>query len=147
MSHTIILGVNVDAPRERVFDILTTTKGQRSFWTTDCEVHDDHARFGFAEAPIDLAVSVQSDPDTLVRMKVISGFPFWEGSTWEWELSENRDAANSTTVIFRHYGFGDEIEESDLGGTAQTWAMTLDRLTKFIATGVAQPYFDANDKS
>lgn len=145
MSHTIILGENVDAPRERVFEILTTTEGHRSFWTEDCDVSGDHARFGFVEAPVDLEVSVHSEPNTLVRMTVISGFPYWDGSTWEWELNKNGEEENSTTVIFRHYGFGEGIDENNVGGTAQTWAMSLDRLTKFIATGVAQPYFVSRD--
>ncbi len=141
MSHSIILGLNVDAPLERVFEILTSTEGQKSFWTEDCEVSSDHARFGFVEAPVDLEVSVKQEPNRLVQMKVTSGFPFWDGSTWEWELKKNGDTEDSTTVIFRHYGFVDGIDENNVGGTAQTWAMTLDRLAKFIATGIAQPYF------
>jgi uncharacterized protein YndB with AHSA1/START domain len=145
VGHSIILSVNVDATRERVFGILTSTEGQKSFWTEDCEVHGDHARFGFAEAPVDLVVSVHQEPNALVQMKVVSGFPFWDGSTWEWELSENGEAPGGTTVIFRHYGFGAGIDENSLGGTAQTWAMTLECLTKFIATGIAQPYFVARD--
>lgn len=141
MNHSIVLAVNVHATPERVYDILTAAAGQRSFWTEDCDVHDDHARFGFAEAPVDLEVSVHREPKTLVRMTVNSGFPFWDGSTWEWELSRSGDSHDSTTVIFRHYGFADGIDDSGVGGTAQTWAMTLDRLTKFIDTGDAQPYF------
>jgi len=30
-----------------VFEILSTTQGQRGFWTADGEVSGDHARFGF----------------------------------------------------------------------------------------------------
>jgi uncharacterized protein YndB with AHSA1/START domain len=143
MSHSIILGINVDAAPARVFEILTTTEGQKAFWTADCEVAADHARFGFAVAPVDLVVSVHSEPDTLVQMQVQSGFPFWDGSTWEWELSPNGDSETSTTVIFRHYGFGEGIAENDLGGTAQTWAMTLQHLANFVSTGFPQPYFAA----
>jgi uncharacterized protein YndB with AHSA1/START domain len=143
MSHSIILAINVDAPPARVFEILTTTEGQQAFWTADCEVTADHARFGFAEAPVDLEVGVHTKANSLVRMKVQSGFPFWEGSTWEWELSPNAHSENSTTVIFRHYDFAEGIAENDLGGTAQTWAMTLQHLANFVTTGFPQPYFAA----
>jgi uncharacterized protein YndB with AHSA1/START domain len=143
MSHSIILAINVDAPAERVFEILTTTEGQQAFWTADCEVANDHARFGFAEAPVDLVVSVHTESNSLVQMKVRSGFPGWESSTWEWALSPNGDSLDSTTVIFRHYGFDDGIPENALGGTAQTWAMTLQHLANFVTTGFPQPYFAA----
>jgi hypothetical protein len=32
---------------------------------------------------VEAAVTVELSK--LVRMRVTSGFPFWEGSTWEWE--------------------------------------------------------------
>jgi uncharacterized protein YndB with AHSA1/START domain len=141
MSQSILLAVNVEAPPQRVFKILSTTKGQRSFWTDDCNIEGDRARFGFAEAPMDLTVSVRTVENALVQMKVLEGFPFWETSTWEWELRQDADHEDHTTVIFRHYGFGEGIPENALGGTAQTWAMTLEHLTIFIATGKANPYF------
>ena len=33
--------------------------------------------------------------------------------------------------------------ETDLGYTAQTWALILDCLAKFATSGTAQPYFAA----
>jgi hypothetical protein len=74
-------------------------------------------------------------------MHVTSGFPFWEGSTWEWELGEATRAETGTGVLFRHYGFGDGYPETDLGHTAQTWALILDRLATTAASGKAQPFF------
>jgi hypothetical protein len=73
-----------------------------------------------------------------------SGFPFWEGSTWEWELGEASRAEKGTSVLFRHYGFGAGYAEIDLGHTAQTWALILDRLVRYVATGTPQPYFPAS---
>ena len=75
------LAVDVAADADRVFEILSTTEGQRGFWTADCDVSGDRARFGFAQAPVDLEVDVTTEPAKLVRMQVTSGFPFWEGST------------------------------------------------------------------
>jgi len=54
MDPSIILATDVDADRARVFEIVSTTQGQRGFWTADCEVSGGRARFGFPQAPVDL---------------------------------------------------------------------------------------------
>jgi hypothetical protein len=87
MDRSIILATDVAADRARVFEILSTTQGQRGFWTTDCEVSTGRARFGFPQAPVDLLTDVTTEPGKLIRMRV-THFPFWEGSTWEWELGQ-----------------------------------------------------------
>jgi uncharacterized protein YndB with AHSA1/START domain len=143
MSRVITLAVDVDADPARVSEILSSTEGQRAFWTADCEVSAGRARFGFAQAPVDLETEVSVEPGKLVRMRVTSGFPFWEGSTWEWELGTASRAETGTSVLFRHYGFADGYAEIDLGHTAQTWALILDRLARYIASGAPQPFFPA----
>ena len=141
MSNTISLAVDVQAEPARVFEILSTTEGQRGFWTADCDVSADRARFGFAQAPVDLEVAVTAEPGKLVRMQVTSGFPFWEGSTFEWELGPATRAESGTGVLFRHHGFAEGYPETDLGHTAQTWAMVMDRLAKYAGSGSPQPLF------
>ncbi|MGH7685764.1 MAG: hypothetical protein ACREN2_02960 [Candidatus Dormibacteria bacterium] len=143
----ITLAVDVAADADHVFDILSTREGQRGFWTADCDVASDQARFGFPDVPIDLVTDVTARPATLVRMRVRTGFPFWEGSTWEWELGPASRAKSGTSVLFRQYGFGDGYAEIDLGHTAQTWALILDRLRKFAETGDPQPFFPAASRS
>jgi uncharacterized protein YndB with AHSA1/START domain len=144
MRRSIALAVDVAADAQTVFEALSTTKGQRGFWTADCDVSATRARFSFPDAPVDLDVDVTTEPDKLVRMRVASGFPFWEGSTWEWELGDAVRSQTGTGVIFRHYGFADGYAETDLGHTAQTWAMILDRLTAYVVSSTAQPYFPAS---
>ncbi len=46
MDRSIILATDVQADPAGVFDVLSTTRGQQSFWTADCEVSGGHARFG-----------------------------------------------------------------------------------------------------
>lgn len=143
MSRSITLAVDLDCDATRAFEILSTTEGQRAFWTADCEVSADRARFGFAQAPMDLQVDVTTEPGKLIRMHVTSGFPFWTGSTWEWELSDATRAETGTGVLFRHYGFAEGYPEADLGHTAQTWALIMDRLVTYAATGSPTPFFPA----
>jgi hypothetical protein len=143
MGQSITLAVDVDADPGRLFEILTTTEGQRGFWTEDCDVSAGRARFGFPSTPVDLEVDVSADTGKIVRMHVTSGFPYWEGSTWEWELGTAQRADSGTGVLFRHYGFGEGYPEADLGHTAQTWAMVMDRLSKYAASGTPQPLMPA----
>jgi uncharacterized protein YndB with AHSA1/START domain len=147
MDRSITLATDVEADRAHVFEALSTTQGQRGFWTADCDLSGDRARFGFPQAPVDLLADVISEPGKLVRMRVTSGFPFWEGSTWEWELGEAARAATGTSVLFRHYGFGEGYAEIDLGHTAQTWALILQHLADYLASGSPQPFFPATEGS
>jgi hypothetical protein len=141
MDRSIILAADVQADQARVFAILSTTQGQRGFWTADCEVSDGHARFGFPQAPVDLLTEVTTEPGKLVRMRVTSGFPYWESSAWEWELGPAARAETGTGVLFRHYGFADGYTEIDFAHTAQTWALILQRLSGYAASGTPQPFF------
>jgi hypothetical protein len=131
----------VESTPSKVYEVLRSTDGQRGFWTSDCELDDRHGRFSFQEAPVDLNVSIALVVDELVRMKVESGFPGWNGSTWEWVLHPHHDAPERTNVQFRHYDFESGYEESDLAFTAQSWAMILDRLARYVRSGVADPFF------
>ena len=143
MDRAIILATDIEADTARVFEVLSTTQGQQGFWTADCEVSGDRARFGFPQAPVDLETDVASEPAKLVRMRVTAGFPFWEGSTWEWELGAAARASAGTGVLFRHYGFGEGYAEIDFAHTAQTWALILARLAGYAANGQPQPFFPA----
>lgn len=147
MEPAITLAVDVDTDRETLFRTLSTTDGQRSFWTADCDVSPTHARFGFAAAPVDLEADVTTEDGRLVRMQVTSGFPFWTGSTWEWELGPAGRAESGTSVLFRHYGFGEGYPEADLGYTAHTWALITDRLAQVAASGTANPFFPEAGRS
>lgn len=143
MDRSITLAVDVPCDPARAFEILSTTGGQRGFWTADCDITADRARFGFPQAPVDLDTDVVTEAGKLVRMRVTAGFPFWAGSTWEWELGEPTRAERGTGVLFRHYGFAPGYPVTDLGHTAQTWAMIMDRLTAYATTGQARPFFPA----
>ncbi|HEY5438945.1 MAG TPA: SRPBCC domain-containing protein [Acidimicrobiales bacterium] len=141
MGLRIALGATVKAPRETVYEALRTSEGQRSFWTSDCELTDPTGRFGFAQAPVDLHVTIASTSNEVVSMTVTSGFPGWTGSTWSWSLSSDVDHPDETSVQFRHVDFESDYSEDALAYTAQSWAMILDHLARFMESGIAQPFF------
>jgi len=138
----IALATTVNADRGRVFEILSTSEGQRGFWTADCDVTESSARFGFRHSISDVTVRVETEPDRLVRMHTLSSPPgsWLENTTWEWELRDPREGAG-TEVIFRHYGFAPDYPVDHLGHRAHTWAQVLDRLAAYARSGEAQPLF------
>jgi hypothetical protein len=141
MVFRIALATTVEGSPHKVFDVLRTTEGQKSFWTTDCELNDVVGRFGFLQAPVDLHVTISLIGDELVSMTVTSGFPGWNGSTWQWALSAVPDSDNATVVQFRHFGFEADHEEDSVGFTAQSWAMILERLARYVKSGEPDPFF------
>lgn len=141
MSRDLVLAIDVPADADATFTTLTTTEGQASFWTSDCEVTATEARFGFPGAPAGLRMEVESKPGELVRWTVLGDFPGWEGSTIEWELGEPQ--GEGTGVVLRHLGLHGAFEASDqaFGSVGQTWAMVLDRLQATLRDGEPVPYF------
>jgi hypothetical protein len=127
MDRSISLAVDVEADAARVTEILSTTEGQRSFWTADCDVSPDRARFGFAAAPVDLETEVTVEAGKMVRMHVTSGFPFWDGSTWEWELGEATRAPSGTSVLFRQ-------EENNSGQKHRSGCDCINLCHRFVDT-------------
>ena len=102
---TTILALDVEAEADKLVEILSTTEGMRSVWTSNCDVADGKARFGFAMAPVDLDCTVEVVDSMRVRYTIESGFPFWNGSVFEWESarapSRERYRPSSATVASR----------------------------------------------
>jgi hypothetical protein len=141
MGLRIALGATLNATRETVYAVLCSSEGQRSFWTSDCDLTDTTGRFGFAQAPVDLNVAIAKTPNESVSMNVTSGFPGWNGSTWSWSLSSDDENPHVTGVQFRHVDFESDYSEDALAYTAQSWAMILDHLARFMESGEAKPFF------
>ncbi len=80
--------------------------------------------------------STTADPSPATPPRPLASIPS-RGGAWATR------AASGTSVLFRHYRFGAGYGETDLGHTAQTWALILDRLQKYVASGIAQPFFPA----
>ena len=143
MGRDIILAIDVPADAEATYEAIATEQGQASFWTSDCDVSETEARFGFPGAEADVHVTVEaSEPGKLVRWTCNGDFPGWEGTTIEWELGTPHEG-DGTAVVLRHLGLHGPFEQSDqaLGNVAQVWAMILDRLQTYLRDGEPVPFF------
>ena len=134
-----ILALDVEAGADKLVEILSTTEGMRAVWTSDCDVVDGKARFGFAMAPVDLDCTVEVVDGKCVRYTIESGFPFWKGSIFEWELGPALRAESGTNLLFRHRGFEDGYPETDLAFTSQTWALIQQTIKAHAEGGTPGP--------
>ena len=142
MELRIALATTVEASPSTVYDVLRSTQGQKGFWTSDCELDDHHGRFGFLEAPVDLNVSislVDRRARANERRRLVSRVERVDVGVGA-ERAPRR-TANETDVQFRHYDFESAYDEASLAYTAQSWAMILDSLARFIKSGVPDPFF------
>jgi hypothetical protein len=134
-----ILALDVEAGADKLVETLSTTEGMRSVWTSDCDVVDGKARFGFAMAPVDLECAVEVVDGKSVRYTVESGFAFWNGSVFEWELGPALRAESGANLLFRHHGFEDGYPETDLAFTSQTWALIQQTIKAHAEGGTPGP--------
>jgi uncharacterized protein YndB with AHSA1/START domain len=141
MSRDILLGVEIDAEAQRVYEAITTKEGLSSFWTSDSVAEPEvgsEARFGFAGAPVPLRMRVDAlEPNAEVAWACLGEFPHWSDTRVTWSLSQGEHAA--TRVFFRHAGFPDEQPEYEFASVSYTWAIVLERLKELAEKGVAQP--------
>jgi hypothetical protein len=74
-----------------------------------------------------------------VHYSIESGFPFWNGSVFEWELGPALRAESGTNLIFRHRDFEDGYPETDLAFTSQTWALIQQTIKAYAEGGTPGP--------
>lgn len=141
----------VSADPAEVGAALTTAEGLAGFYTD--QVHAEpkagtQVWFGFgpaAETQFRFAVTALTDED--VRWKCLDGPPEWVDTEVGWRLRPDAgDGARGgarTRVRFEHRGW--QSAGGELGACSFVWAQILHRLDRYLATGLADPFFRADD--
>lgn len=137
MSRSIVLAIDVAVATEIVSSALTSTNGLASFWTPSVNGSTEVGgvlSFGFAEAPVDLAMTVTGSDANRVAWHCDGPWPGWAGTDVSWTMAPSD---NGTMVVFRHDGWADEVDDPTVGSVALTWAMVLQALKAYAETGQA----------
>ena len=143
----IIHEITVSGDPGQVRAALTTATGLAGFYTD--QVHADPTAgsevwFGFgpaAETQFRFKVTALTDND--VVWTCVSGPAEWVGTEVGWQL-RNDDGhragdGSGTRVRFEHRGW--RSADGELGACSYVWAQILHRLDRYLATGVADPFF------
>ncbi len=142
MHGPMLHAVEIDATAAVIYEAISTQAGQAAFWTTDLDLEPvvgSTGRFGFPEAPVDLRMRIDAlEPGRLVRWSCLGDFPFWAGTTVDWELSDG--PSGGTMVLFRQAGWSDEYPELEYAKVNYTWGRIVGALKGFAETGLRQPF-------
>jgi uncharacterized protein YndB with AHSA1/START domain len=141
MHGPMLHAVEIAADAGAIFEAISTQRGVAGFWTSDLDLEAEVgtvARFGFPEAPVDLRMRIEAlEPGRSVRWSCLGDFPFWAGTTVDWELSNGPTAG--TMVVFRQGGWADEYPELDYAKVNYTWGRIVGALKAFVESGTRRP--------
>jgi uncharacterized protein YndB with AHSA1/START domain len=139
---TILLRVPVDAPTEKIYDNISTSKGVNGWWSNHTEGPDGEGskmKVAFPDAPITFDFEVtEESPGERVTWRCLAGPPEWEGTNIS--LAVQTDADGNASVFFSHDGWATTDESFPF--IAYSWAQILPRLKKLSETGTEDPFFD-----
>jgi len=137
----ILHRVGITAPRDAVYEALTTPEGLAGWWTED--TRGDGTAGGVLEFRFDLGTDepggfdlkvLDARPGERVLWEVIDGPEEWVGTQVSWDL---RTAGDYTIVLFAHQGWREPVEFMHHCSTK--WATFLVSLKSLLETGAGAP--------
>lgn len=133
----ILHKLSINAPRERIYEALSTRQGLEQWWTTTTDgisVPDELLTFRFGEHAIEMRVT-EMTPGHRVAWECTKSGPEWVGTKLSFELTEEN---GKTTLHFGHRGWADA---SDFySHCSMRWAMFLLSLRELAETGKGRPF-------
>jgi uncharacterized protein YndB with AHSA1/START domain len=134
----INLLLNIKAPRERVYDIISTPAGARMWWTVDVAKKNDELVMGFDHGAIHFRLKpTQAQPPAYLEWECVGDHPEWTGTRLTWEL---REASPTETVLrFTHSNW--KAVTDYMAQCGWLWVKVLDRLKAAARSGDPYPFF------
>jgi len=140
--------LKIGAPRERVYEALTTAEGIRNWWTRDADLDEAvggkgefrFPRYGGERYKTEVTIE-ELVPAEKVCWKVVSSFrPPWIGTKITFDLRYEKEG--STTLAFAHCGFPNADDEYAMCTTG--WGYYLVSLQQYLQTGKGAPSPDVD---
>jgi uncharacterized protein YndB with AHSA1/START domain len=130
------------ASPEQLLEAVTSERGLASFWTDQTTAQAEvgsTAAFGFGPSgETQFAMRIDAIAPDRVEWTCTDGPDEWRGTRVRWLIAA---ADAGTRLRFEHLGWAST--DGALGACSYTWAMILDRLEHYLASGEARPYFAA----
>jgi uncharacterized protein YndB with AHSA1/START domain len=137
--------IRIHAPKDAIFQALTTEAGIRGWWNRRAHISPDvggESTYQFNKGGDDVHMRFRNeklDPaGKVVWACLTNDNPSWIGTTVEWALE---DTPEGVEVKFRHGGFAEEFRDTDgfrmiTGG----WQHFLQSLKTWIEDKKGQPF-------
>ena len=130
--------VPIDADPAKVYAALSTSDGNRGWWTADSRVEQKvggKAEFGFDKRGMVFRMSVDKlTPGKEVVMSCHGDHPEWDGTKLTWTIANDGD---QTFVRFTHSGWKSMTEFC--ASCNSMWGNLLFRLKQFVESGRPDP--------
>lgn len=137
MSHSIKHLFHIDAPRQKVFDALSTIDGLSKWWTAQTSGDASKGgtiQFRFGDVGPDMKV-VESKPGEMISWECIASPHGWVGNRLTFSLDENE---GKTRVRFAHNGWE---EDNDFYAICSfTWGRYMESLRQYCQAGKGDPF-------
>ena len=135
----IIHVFDVKAPRERVYEALTTAEGLRGWWTRDLDADirvGGRINFRFANVFHPVMEVVNLDPGRRVEWKCVAGEKDWQDNRFVFAME---DRGGMTLVSFLQ-DYALELSDEVYGRFNFNWGYYLGSLKKLCETGQGFPF-------
>ena len=129
--------LHIAAPREKVYQALSTIEGLSNWWTrqtTGSTRPGDVVQFRFGEFGNDMKVEA-SEPGKLVKWKCVAGPEDWIGTSILFGLDENE---GKTRIRFEHANWAKA--DDFFAACSFTWSRYLESLRQFCQTGKGEAF-------
>lgn len=129
--------LHIAAPREKVYEAITTIKGLSGWWTTqttgECKP-GAIIQFRFGTVGNDMKV-ISLKQNEWVLWECLAGPDDWIGTRLTFQLSEN---AGKTLVRFEHAGW--KNANDFFAGCTFTWGRFMESLRQYCQTGKGEAF-------
>jgi uncharacterized protein YndB with AHSA1/START domain len=137
MKHAIKHLFHIAAPREKVFEVLTTIDGLAAWWTvqtTGSSSLGDTIQFRFGEMGPDMKVT-EIKPGESISWECTASPYGWLGHTFHFQLDENE---GKTRVRFSHEGW--EQPDDFYAICSFAWGRYMESLRQLCQTGKGEAF-------
>ena len=128
---------HIAAPREKVYEAITTIDGLASWWTTQTSGEskpDGIIQFRFGEFGNDMKV-IAMKKNELLKWECVAGPADWLGTTIQFQLDDND---GKTRTRFEHANWK---EANDFYASCSfTWGRYMESLRQLCQTGKGQAF-------
>jgi uncharacterized protein YndB with AHSA1/START domain len=138
MKHLIKHLYHISAPREKVFEAISTINGLSNWWTVQTSGKAETGetiqfRFGEFGGP-DMKV-IESKPNEKITWECVESPHGWVGNKFTFSLDDNDE---KTRVRFSHDGFADEDDTYAMVNFS--WGRYMESLRQYCQTGKGEAF-------
>jgi uncharacterized protein YndB with AHSA1/START domain len=129
--------LHINAPRERVYQAISTVGGLQNWWTVQTSGEDvlgGILAFRFGAMGPDFKVT-ELIPTQKVKWQCVAGMPDWMGTTLQFELDQSE---GKTRLRFEHTGW--QQEDDFYAACSFTWGRYLESLRQYCHSGKGEAF-------